>query len=109
MDKQTDWDISVEELKALRDRAADFRLIDVRETHEFEICNLGGELIPLATLAQRLGDLDSAAHTVVHCRSGPRSANAVNAMRQAGFSNVWNLNGGILAWIDRIDPSLTPY
>ena len=109
MEQQTDWDITVEDLQKLRNEANEHILLDVRERHEFEICNLGGELIPLATLAQRLGDLDPAAHTVVHCRSGPRSANAVNAMRQAGFSNVWNLNGGILAWIDRIDPSLTPY
>jgi rhodanese-related sulfurtransferase len=106
---QSPWDISVEDLKKLRDDGADFVLIDVREPREYEICDLGGELIPLGTLASRIGELDPSAHTVVHCRSGGRSANAVKTLRGAGFENVWNLNGGILAWIDRIDPSLTRY
>jgi len=107
--QQSLWDISVEDLKKLRDDRADFVLIDVREPHEYEICHLDGELIPLGTLASRLGEFDRAAHIVVHCRSGGRSANAVKAMRGAGFANTWNVNGGILAWIERIDPSLTPY
>jgi adenylyltransferase/sulfurtransferase len=107
--KQSEWDISVEELQRLRASGADFRLIDVREPREYEICNLDGELIPLGTLATRLPDLSRDQHIVVHCRSGGRSAQAVAAMRQAGFGNAWNLNGGILAWIDRIDPSLTRY
>ena len=109
MPQQCEWDISVEDLKALRDAGTDFVLIDVREPHEVEICELGGEGIPLGSLPQRLGDLDKDAHTVVHCRSGPRSAKAVTLMRASGFTNVWNVNGGILAWIDRIDSSLTPY
>ena len=109
MPQQSLWDISVEDLKKLRDDRADFVLIDVREPHEYEICHLDGELIPLGTLASRLGEFDRAAHIVVHCRSGGRSANAVKAMRGAGFANTWNVNGGILAWIERIDPSLTPY
>jgi adenylyltransferase/sulfurtransferase len=106
---QSPWDISVEELKRLRDERADFQLIDVREPREYAICHLDGELIPLGSLATRFAELDPTAHIVVHCRSGGRSANAVKAMRGAGFENVWNLNGGILAWIERIDPSLTPY
>jgi adenylyltransferase/sulfurtransferase len=103
------WDISVEDLKALRDEGSDFVLVDVREQREFEICNLGGELIPLGSLPGRLGELDRAAHIVVHCRTGARSGKAVELMRAAGFGNAWNVGGGILAWIDRIDPSLTPY
>jgi sulfur-carrier protein adenylyltransferase/sulfurtransferase len=106
---QSPWDISVEDLKRLRDEGADFVLVDVREPHEYEICHLDGELIPLGTLPARLGELDRDAHIVVHCRSGGRSAKAVEMMRGAGFKNAWNLNGGILAWIERIDPSLTPY
>jgi sulfur-carrier protein adenylyltransferase/sulfurtransferase len=106
---QSPWDISVEDLKRLRDGSVDFVLIDVREQHEYEICHLDGQLIPLGTLADRLGELDPHAHIVVHCRSGGRSANAVKAMRGAGFDNVWNVQGGILAWIDRIDPNLTRY
>jgi adenylyltransferase/sulfurtransferase len=106
---QSPWDISVEDLKKLRDEGSDFVLLDVREPREVEICQLGGKVIPLGQLAARLTELDRNAHIVVHCRSGGRSANAVKAMRGAGFENVWNLNGGILAWIERIDPSLTPY
>ena len=109
MPQQSPWDISVEELKRLRDEGADFTLLDVREPHEYEICHLGGKLIPLASLAGHLDEFDRSAHIVVHCRSGGRSASAVKAMRGAGFENVWNVNGGILAWIERVDPSLTRY
>lgn len=109
MPQQSEWDISVEELKVLRDGSAVFVLIDVREDHEFEICELGGELIPLGSLPEKLGELDKDAHTVVHCKSGGRSARAVQLMRASGFTNAWNVNGGILAWIERIDSSLTPY
>ena len=107
--KQSYWDVSVEELKKLRDDAADFVLIDVREPAEFETCNLGGELIPLGQLADKLGELDKDEKFAVLCRSGMRSAKAVEAMRAAGFGNAWNIHGGILAWIDRIDSSLTRY
>ena len=109
MAKQSDWDIEVEDLKQLRDSGAEFLLLDVREPHEYEICNLGGELVPLGELAARIPDLDASIHVVVHCRSGPRSAKAVEALRGAGFGNAWNVSGGILAWIDRVDPSLTRY
>lgn len=106
---QSPWDISVEELQALRQQSASFVLLDVREPREYEICNLGGLLIPLGQLPARIGELDPEAHIVVHCRSGGRSANAVTALRGAGFTNAWNVQGGMLAWIDRIDPSLTKY
>jgi sulfur-carrier protein adenylyltransferase/sulfurtransferase len=109
MGTQSPWDISVEELQQLRASGADFRLIDVREPHEYEICNLDGELLPLGQLPGGLEDLEKGAHIVVHCRSGGRSARAVTLLRTAGFQNVWNLNGGILAWIDQIDSSLTRY
>jgi adenylyltransferase/sulfurtransferase len=108
-EKQSEWDIEVEELKRLLASGVDFVLIDVREPHEFEICNLGGELIPLGTLGGKLRELDREAHIVVHCRSGARSAKAVAALREAGFGDTWNLHGGILAWIERIDSSLTKY
>ena len=106
---QSAWDISVEELEQLRERGTAFVLLDVREQREYEICNLGGQLIPLGQLASRIGELDVTAHVVVYCRSGGRSAQAVNALRRAGFGNAWNVQGGILAWIDRIDSSLTKY
>lgn len=109
MDRQSEWDIAVEDLDRLRKQRADFVLVDVREPNEFEICNLGGKLIPLKSLPSRISELDPSAHVVVHCRSGVRSAKAVEMLRAAGFGNAWNVQGGILAWIDRIDPSLTRY
>lgn len=109
MPVQSPWDISVEDLARLRDEGADFVLVDVREPHEVEICELGGKVIPLGQIAGRVGELDKDAHVVVHCRSGGRSAKAVEFLRANGFENSWNVNGGILAWIERIDSSLTPY
>jgi adenylyltransferase/sulfurtransferase len=109
MPVQSPWDISVEDLKKLQDDGADFVLVDVREPHEVEICELGGKVIPLGQIAARAGELDKDAHVVVHCRSGGRSAKAVEFLRANGFENSWNVNGGILAWIERIDSSLTPY
>jgi adenylyltransferase/sulfurtransferase len=109
VDRQCDWDISVEDLEELRRVNAAFQLVDVREPREYEICNLGGELIPLTQLARRIDALDRSARIVVHCRSGERSAKAVNSLRAAGFENAWNVKGGILAWIDRVDPELTRY
>ncbi|HVH19405.1 MAG TPA: rhodanese-like domain-containing protein [Myxococcota bacterium] len=107
--KQSPWDISVEELDRLRKQGADFVLVDVREPHEYQICHLDGKLIPLQSLPQRLSELDKKDHVVVHCRTGGRSAKAVELLRAQGFENAWNVQGGILAWIDRIDPSLTRY
>jgi adenylyltransferase/sulfurtransferase len=109
MDRQSEWDISVEDLARLREEGAEFVLVDVREPHEYEICNLEGELIPLKTLPSRIEDLDREAYVIVHCRSGARSAKAVEILRAQGFGNAWNVQGGILAWIERIDPSLTRY
>ncbi len=107
MPVQSEWDISVEDLKQLMDDRADFVLIDVREDQEFQACNISGKLIQLGTLEGRLDELDPKAHTVVHCKSGGRSAKAVSILRAAGFKNVWNVNGGMLAWIARVDPSLS--
>lgn len=106
---QTDWDVSVEQLKHLMDQGADFVLVDVREQHEVDICEIGGQMIPLGQLGERMSELNISAHTIVHCHVGGRSAAAVNALRGAGFSNTWNLQGGIRAWIQRIDSSLTDY
>ncbi len=106
---QSPWDVPVEELKRLRDSGADFVLLDVREPREYAICHLDGKLLPLGSLPERIAELDRSAHVVVHCRSGARSAKAVELLRAAGFDNAWNVQGGILAWIDRIDPSLPRY
>lgn len=106
MSQQCDWDISVEDLKQLRDQGDEFRLIDVREPQEYEAGEIGGELIPLGNLPEKIGDLDPDAHIVIHCKSGGRSAHAVKLLRAHGFTNVWNVQGGLLAWAARIDPEV---
>ena len=99
----------MEQLARMREDGADFVLIDVREPHEVEICAIGGTVIPLGELEGRLSELDAGAHIVVHCHTGGRSAHAVRAMRGAGFENTWNLQGGMRAWIQRIDSTLDDY
>ncbi len=106
---QTDWDITAEDLKELRDSGADLLLIDVREQTEFDTVNLGGRLIPLGTFDEKIPELPKDTKLVVHCKAGGRGAQAVKQLRKVGFENAWNLRGGILAWIDRIDPSLPRY
>jgi rhodanese-related sulfurtransferase len=106
MAKQSEWDISVEDLKGLKDGGADFVLLDVREEREFAIGHIDGQLLPLGTLPDELEKFEKSAHIVVQCRSGGRSAHAVNLMRASGFENVWNVQGGILAWIARIDANV---
>jgi adenylyltransferase/sulfurtransferase len=102
-------DISVEEYKQRRDRGDDLFLLDVREPHEFSICNLGGYLIPLNDLPKRVNELDSSREIVVHCKLGGRSAKAADFLRKAGFTKVHNLAGGINAWAERIDPKVPKY
>jgi len=103
-------EITPVELKQMMDEGRDFRLVDVREPHEFDICRLPGALlIPLGDVPARMNELDSAQEIVVHCRSGARSARAVEFLRQAGFSRIHNLKGGILAWSDQVDASVPKY
>jgi sulfur-carrier protein adenylyltransferase/sulfurtransferase len=102
-------EITPRELKARLDRGDDIFILDVREPHEYQICNLGGRLIPLGELPRRAAELDSSREIVAHCRSGMRSADAVEFLRQAGFRKIWNLKGGILAWSDEVDPSVPKY
>lgn len=103
-------EISPLELKAKLDGDAGIVLIDVREVHEHQICNLPpATLIPLGTLPQRLAELDRSREIVVHCKSGMRSAKACALLREAGFERVLNLKGGILAWSDQVDPSVPKY
>jgi sulfur-carrier protein adenylyltransferase/sulfurtransferase len=97
------------ELKTRLDRGDDLYILDVREPHEYQICNLRGNLIPLGQLPNRVNELDSSREIVAHCRSGKRSADAVEFLRKAGFQKVWNLKGGILAWSDEVDPSVPKY
>jgi adenylyltransferase/sulfurtransferase len=102
-------EITPRELKTRLDRGDDLFILDVREPHEFQICNLKGHLIPLGELPRRVHELDSSREIVAHCRSGKRSAEAVDFLRKAGFRKVLNLKGGILAWSDEVDPSVPKY
>jgi sulfur-carrier protein adenylyltransferase/sulfurtransferase len=101
--------IEPEELKRRLDAGEDIFVLDVREPHEYQICNINGYLLPLGDLPKRVNELDSSREIVAHCRSGVRSAKAVDFLRQAGFKKVKNLTGGILAWADKVDPKMPKY
>jgi molybdopterin/thiamine biosynthesis adenylyltransferase/rhodanese-related sulfurtransferase len=104
------WDITVSELAARMQLSNHLRLLDVREPHELQISQLkGATLIPLGQLAARLSELDSAEEMVVFCKSGTRSARALELLLSAGFRKVKNLQGGINAWAQEIDQSLPIY
>jgi adenylyltransferase/sulfurtransferase len=108
--KVTEGEIEVTEVKAMMDRGENFVLIDVREPHEYQICSIpGSKLIPLGEVPKRLDELDKAADIVIHCKSGMRSAKACGILKSAGFEHVRNMKGGILAWSDRVDPSVPKY
>ncbi len=103
-------DITVTELKARMDSGDAPMIVDVREPAEFEICRIpGAVLIPLGQLPSRLSELDPAQEIVLQCKLGGRSANAAAYLRRAGFTRARNLTGGILAWIDQVDPSQPKY
>ena len=102
-------EITVAELKSMMDEKKDFQLIDVREPHEFEIAQMGGELIPMGDVMDNVDRIAKDKPVIVHCRSGARSGAIVNALETNGFTNVFNLKGGILAWANEIDTSLTKY
>jgi molybdopterin/thiamine biosynthesis adenylyltransferase/rhodanese-related sulfurtransferase/molybdopterin converting factor small subunit len=103
-------DITPPEVKAKLDRGEKFQLIDVREPHEYQICNIpGAKLIPLGELPKRLSELDPNVEIVAHCKSGMRSAKAIDLLKQSGFKKLRNMKGGILAWSDQVDPSVPKY
>jgi adenylyltransferase/sulfurtransferase len=103
-------DIDPVEVKAKIDRHDSFVLIDVREPHEYQICSIPyAKLIPLGDLPKRVNELNSADEIVAHCKSGARSAKAVDFLKQAGFRKVRNMKGGILAWSDKVDPTVPKY
>jgi sulfur-carrier protein adenylyltransferase/sulfurtransferase len=102
-------EITARDLKARQDRGDDLFILDVREPHEYQICNLNGKLIPLGELPRRVSELDSSREMVVHCRSGKRSADAIMFLQKAGFKKLLNLKGGVLAWADEVDPSMPKY
>ncbi len=96
-------EISAMELKELMDKKADFQLIDVREEYEFDEVNINGKLIPMGEALERASEIDKNKQVVVHCRSGKRSATVINALEnQLGYTNLYNLRGGIMAYIDEV-------
>ena len=103
-------DATVEQLKARLDQRDEPFILDVREPQEYQICNIpGSTLIPLGDLPSRLHELEGRGEMIVHCKSGVRSAKAVKLLREAGFAQAKNLRGGILRWIDAVDPTLPKY
>lgn len=100
-------EITVEELKQKIDNKEDFQLIDVREEFEYEEANLGGELIPLGNILLEAGKIARDKPVIIHCRSGKRSAATIQQLEQQHqFDNLYNLQGGIKAWADEIDPDM---
>jgi adenylyltransferase/sulfurtransferase len=103
--------VSVETLKQKLDAKEDIFVLDVREPHEYPIANIGAPLIPVGDLERRIGELaaEKDSEIYVHCRSGARSQKASLILKQAGFTNVHNVTGGILAWAEKIDPTMAKY
>jgi adenylyltransferase/sulfurtransferase len=103
-------DITALELKQRLDRGDRLRIVDVREPNEYQINRIPGSvLIPLGEVPRRYGELDPDEDIVVHCKMGARSAKAADFLRSVGFRNVLNLRGGILDWIDKVDPTQPKY
>jgi rhodanese-related sulfurtransferase len=101
---------TVFELKEMMDNHEDFQLIDVREDFEYEMSNLGGTLIPLGGILIEADKIAKDKPVIVQCRSGKRSAAAIMQLeQQLGYTNLYNLQGGILAWAEEIDPTIQVY
>jgi sulfur-carrier protein adenylyltransferase/sulfurtransferase len=104
-------EMKVDELKKKLDAKEDLFVLDVREPHEYELSNIGAELIPLDQLSGRMDEIEQHKHkeVIIMCRSGGRSARACQVLQREGFENVKNLTGGINAWAKEIDPTLPVY
>jgi len=110
MSTANETEIDPVDVKKLIEAKHDFRLIDVREPHEYQICSIPtAKLIPLGELPKRLNELNPDEEYVMHCKGGVRSAKACDLLRQSGFKRVRNMKGGILAWSDKVDPSVPKY
>lgn len=100
-------EVTVAELKAMRDENSPHQLIDVREIHEVQTCNISGEHIPMGDILGKTEAIRKDVPVIIHCRSGQRSSAVVNALESNfGFTNLHNLQGGILAWAEHIDPTM---
>lgn len=103
-------EITVEELKQKLDNKEDFQLIDVREEFEYEICNLNGELIPMASIFDAVDKISKDKPVIIHCKSGGRSGVVVTELeKRFGMTNLFNLKGGILAYAKQIDTGMATY
>lgn len=103
-------EITAKELYDLQVKGEPIQIIDVREPHEYEIANIGGELIPLSTVADNADQISRDKKVIVHCKVGGRSAKAIKELEEKfGFTNLYNLKGGILSWIEEVNPQLTKY
>mgnify|MGYP000861655200 CR=1 FL=1 len=101
---------TVQELKLMMDSGEDYQLIDVRESYEYEICNLKGELIPMGEVLSNLSRISRNKPVIIQCRSGARSGRICQLLEaEYGYTNLFNLKGGILAWADEIDTNLSKY
>jgi molybdopterin/thiamine biosynthesis adenylyltransferase/rhodanese-related sulfurtransferase/molybdopterin converting factor small subunit len=105
-----EWEITAVELKRRLDAGDDVVILDVREPNEYQINRISGSmLIPLGELPRRYQELDPDRDMVAHCKMGARSAKAQEFLRSVGFARVKNLRGGILEWVDKVDPSQPKY
>ena len=104
-------EITATELKKRMDAGDDIQLIDVRQPDEYAFAKIeGAKLIPLGEIAQRMSEIDENRETVIHCKAGGRSAQAIQKLQQAGFKgDLKNLRGGITAWSDEVDPKIPKY
>ena len=103
-------EITSKEFQEWKARGEDIQIIDVREPHEYEIVNIGAELVPLGTVAANANKISRDKKVVVHCKMGGRSAKAIRELEEKyGFENLYNLKGGILNYIDEVQPELTKY
>lgn len=102
-------EVTVAELKKMMDSKADFQLIDVREAHEVDIASIGGELIPMGDVLDNVNKISRDKQVIIYCRTGNRSGVITQALEKQGFTNIHNLKGGIVAWADEIDNTVTKY
>ena len=103
-------EITSRELYDLQVKGDPIQIIDVREPHEYEIVNIGGELMPLSVVSDFADQISRDKKVIVHCKVGGRSAKAIKELEEKyGFTNLYNLKGGILSWIEEVDPQLTKY
>lgn len=101
--------ISPQQLADWKKNGVAHQLIDIREQYEVDTCSIGGTHIPMGEIVQRTSEIQNDVPVIIHCKSGRRSEAVVAHLNRMGFNNVCSLDGGIIGWIDTIDPSLEPY